>query len=203
MNSKHIKKAFKLLTIATMVSSIIGCSTIRPQPIIYGYTLNSTGIESVVDEDGKEIILDENHKIKTIKSTSGQMDKSTCTSMQWNATTEIKLMIQRDSERLHERYLNLNSRVYENNAVKMTVINCKKMEDNNEKSYSFTIIVDSIGDNVQTNETMKSIKKFFAKLGMNTLIVVGVILLIPVFILGVVFISIPALIIGAFTGGFK
>jgi hypothetical protein len=186
-----------------MVSSLIGCSTTRPQPIIYGYTLNSTGIESVVDEDGKEVILDENHKIKTIKSTSGQMDESTCTSMKWNATTELKLIIQRDSERLHERYLNLNSRVYENNAVKMTVINCKKIEDNNEKSYAFTITVDSIGDNVHTNETMKSIKKFFAKLGMNTLIVVGVILLIPVFILGVVFISIPALIIGAFTGGFK
>lgn len=203
MHYKKIKKFFKISTISLTIISIVGCSTTRPQPIIYGYMLNSARTESVVDEDGKEVILDENHKIKTIKSTSGQMDESTCTSMQWNATTEIKLMIQRDSERLRERYLNLNSRIYENNAVKMTVINCKKKEDNNEKSYSFTITVDSIGDNVHTNETMKSIKKFFAKLGMNTLIVVGVILLIPVFILGVVFISIPALIIGAFTGGFK
>lgn len=196
----NLKKIFKTSTVAMTIISVVGCSTTIPQPTIYGYKLNDTRTETVIDENGKEVILDENHKIKTIKSTSEKMKRNDCESMQWAATTEVKLMIQRTSEPLIERTSNQSSRIYENKVVRMTVDNCESLEYTKDR-YSFTITVDSLGDNVQTNETMKSIKKFFAKLGMTTLIVVGVILLIPVFIIGFVFISIPAMIFGLFTGG--
>jgi len=204
MNSK-IKNIFKISTVAMTIMSIVGCSITKPQPEIYGYRLQDKleKNEKIVITNGqvKDVTVDEKHRIKTIKLISQLMNKTDCTNMEWKTVTETKIIIQETSEPLISLKTSESLTTYSNKILNMKVNSCKKADDSNENSYWFEINVDSLGDNVEVNQTMKSIKKSFAKLAMGAIVVVGVVLIIPVLILGFIFISIPAMIVGLFTGG--
>lgn len=80
MNYKAIKKGFKLLTIATIISSIVGCSSLPKEPYTYKNELKEfeemkelpAGVLVVESKDGSkiEMVVNKNHKIKSITKES-------------------------------------------------------------------------------------------------------------------------------------
>lgn len=102
MNAKHIKKAFKLLTIATMVGSIIGCSSTPKQVYTYKEELKefkSTDElpEGVLEATGKDdskikMIVNKNHKIKLISKDSPLYDD----------IEQCKIKLSTDSEKVKD-----------------------------------------------------------------------------------------------------
>lgn len=200
MNIKKIKYGFKIATIALTIMSIVGCTTKKPQPTIFGHQLNEVQKEKVVDEDGKEVTLDEKHRIKRIKSTSKKMNLRDCDIMRLSTENNIKLIVVRSGDELIYKISPYSPEIYEGKTIKMTVDKCKQSDINDKNSYSFSITVESLIDNQKTNETMKSIKKFFAKIGLYVLVTVGVIIVVPVFIVAAVVLGIPAMIYSIFSG---
>jgi hypothetical protein len=200
MNIKKIKYGFKIATIALTIMSIVGCTTKKPQPTIFGHQLNEVQKEKVIDEEGNEVKLDENHRIKTIKTTSKGTNRLDCEKMQWDTVEKVKMIVVRSGDALLEQTNTKDPKVYENKAIRMEVNYCKQLDRERQDSYSFTITVDSLGDNIETNKTMKSIGKFFAKVGLVVLITVGVIIAVPVFIVGAVVVGIPSMIYAIFSG---
>lgn len=200
MDIKAIKHGFKITTVVLTIMSLVGCTTTKPQPTILGYKLKEEVKEKIVDEDGKEITLDEKHRIKTIKSTSKEMNSRDCEIVSQATENEIKLIVLRSGDQLVDKNYPNYPRIIEGKTIRMTIDKCKQLNMNNKDSYSFSIIVESLNDNKQTNETMKNIKKFFAKVGLFVLITVGVVIAVPIFIVGAVILGIPAMIYAIFSG---
>jgi len=102
MNYKAIKKVFKLLTIATIITSIIGCSSLPKEPYTYKNELKEfesmdelpEGVLEATGEDGSKIkmIINKSHKIKLISKDSPLYDD----------IEQCKIKLSTDSEKVKD-----------------------------------------------------------------------------------------------------
>lgn len=195
MNSKHIKKAFKLLTIATMVSSLIGCSSAPKKDIpVYKQEMDEPlqiGMNYKKFEDDSElrIYVKKNNNISSVMKTSKlYLDDEMC----WkDLSTETNILIEKLGPfKGQKKYEILNNKDY------MIVTKTCEGAYNREKikGFRYTIEVEPLSKTAQEN--MDDVVDLFKGI---SLFIFGVIVT-PIAIVGVVVIGIPLIIYSMITG---
>lgn len=186
MKYNATKKGFKLLTVATIISSIVGCSSLPKEPYTYKNEFKEykstddlpEGVLAAKGEDGSkiEMVVNKNHKIKLISKDSPLYDDiEQCQTKLSLDYKNVKESLYSDGGKFTNESMTYSEYTYlhsSNKEFKIVVKNCYKDED----KYKYNI-------QITPEHANKDIPK---KITHSILDALGLVIAIPFMIVGVV-----------------
>lgn len=190
MNVKAIKKGFKLLTIATIITSIVGCSSQPKQAYTYKEELKEykstdelpEGVLQAKGEDGStvEMVVNKNHKIKLISKDSPLYDDiEQCKTKSSQDYKNVQESLHSDGGNFKNENMSFTDYTYSYSSNKDFKIMLKNCYKENEK-YKYNI-------QITPKDSNKDIPK---KITHSILDGLGMVIAIPFMIVGAVLVMI-------------